>query len=74
LAAKRRFQHQVVVYVIVNVFLVVIWATSDQGFFWPIWSIAGWGLGLAFQAWSTYGNRAPTEEAIQREMRRSQPS
>jgi hypothetical protein len=34
--------------------------------------LAGWGIGLAFNAWDAYGrgNRGITEEEIQREMDR----
>lgn len=33
-------------YVVVNVFLVLIWAVGGFGYFWPIWPILGWGLGV----------------------------
>jgi hypothetical protein len=34
--------------VIVMAFLVVIWLlTSPGGYFWPIWPMLGWGIGLA---------------------------
>ena len=34
------------------------------------WVLAGWGIGLAFNAWEAYGrgNRAISEDEIQREM------
>src|SRR3954451_13515346 len=38
------------VYVAVNLFLVAIWAITGGGYFWPIWPILGWGLGLACYA------------------------
>ena len=34
------------VYVSVFALLVVIWAATGLGYFWPIWPAAGWGLGL----------------------------
>ena len=34
-------------YLLVNVFLIAIWAVSGGGYFWPIWSILGWGLAVA---------------------------
>lgn len=67
---KRDVRNHVVIYVVVNAMLVVIWAASGAGYFWPIWSIAGWGIGLAFHAWSTYGERPITEEAIREETER----
>jgi len=52
----------------VNTLLVVIWAMSGSGYFWPIWPIAGWGVGLAFNAWSAYFEKPISEEDIRREM------
>jgi hypothetical protein len=37
--------------VVVNLVLVGIWALSRGGYFWPIWVIMGWSVGLAFNAW-----------------------
>ncbi len=39
-----------VVYLLVNVMLIGIWAASGGGYFWPIWTILGWGIGLAGHA------------------------
>jgi len=66
--AKREFKTHLAVYLIVNTLLVVIWAMSGAGFFWPIWPIAGWGVGLAFNAWSAYFEKPISEEDIRREM------
>lgn len=66
--AKRDFKNHVAIYVIVNTMLVVIWSLSTGGYFWPIWSIAGWGIGLAFNAWSVYYEKPITEDDIRREM------
>ena len=49
---KRDFRNHVAAYVLVDALLVTIWAFSGGGYFWPIWSIAGWGIGLAFNAWA----------------------
>jgi class 3 adenylate cyclase len=38
------------VYVVVNVMLVAIWAASGGGYFWPIWPLLGWGIGLGCHA------------------------
>lgn len=69
--AKRDFKSHVAVYFIVNAMLVVIWAASGAGYFWPIWPIAGWGVGLAFNAWSVYFERPISEDEIRHEMERS---
>lgn len=33
-------------YVLVNVLLVAIWAATGAEYFWPMWVILGWGIGL----------------------------
>ena len=33
-------------YVGVSVMLVVIWALTGADYFWPIWPILGWGIGV----------------------------
>jgi len=38
------------VYVLVNLMLVAIWAAGGGGYFWPIWPILGWGIGLGAHA------------------------
>jgi class 3 adenylate cyclase len=40
----------VTIYVVVNVMLIAIWAASGGGYFWPIWSMLGWGIGLGGHA------------------------
>ena len=35
------------IYSVVVVFLVLIWALSGGGYFWPVWPAVGWGLGVA---------------------------
>lgn len=67
--AKRNFQTHIVVYLVVNVALIGIWAATGAGYFWPIWSIGGWGIGLFFDGWNSYRDARPiTEGDIQREM------
>ena len=48
--AKKEFVWHLASYVLVNIFLVFIYITTSgfMGYFWPIWPITGWGLGLAF--------------------------
>ena len=66
--AKRDFLRGVLIYLVTNAFLVVVWAMSGGGYFWPVWPIAGWALGLAYQAWNVYGTKPISEDEIQREM------
>ena len=66
---KREFKTHVVSYVVVNLFLIGVWAVSGGGYFWPGWVMAGWGIGLVLHGWQTYrGERPITEQDIQREM------
>src|SRR3954454_10907646 len=37
-------------YLLVNLLLIGIWAASGGGYFWPIWPILGWGIGVACHA------------------------
>jgi hypothetical protein len=69
LTKKREFYAHVLAYVLVNAGLVVIWAMTGAGFFWPVFPILGWGIGLVFHAWDTYAG-GPKEARIQREMER----
>jgi hypothetical protein len=70
LKKKREFYQHLVAYVLVNTFLVAIWALSSAGFFWPVFPILGWGIGLAFHAWDTFSRPAFSEDKIRREMDR----
>jgi hypothetical protein len=70
LKKKRDFKAHVLMYVTVNAFLVVIWAVSDSGFFWPIFPILGWGIGVVANAWEVYGRKPISEEEIRREVDR----
>lgn len=56
--AKRRaaFKISAFTYIAVNCMLIAIWYfTSGTGsYFWPIWSMLGWGFGLAMQYFHAY--------------------
>jgi len=71
LKKRRDFRGHVLIYVLVNAFLVVIWAiTGTDGFFWPLFVIGAWGIGLVMNAWDVYWRREITEDDIQREIER----
>jgi hypothetical protein len=68
---KRGLQAHVLAYVVVNLFLNAVWFTGGLGsFYWPLIPLFGWGIGLAFHIWDVYSPAQPTEERIEREMRR----
>lgn len=48
----RRFYSDALIYGVVNLGLILIWAISGGGYFWPIWVIIGWGIGLGIHAFS----------------------
>ena len=68
LERKQAFRTQIVMYVLVNALLVVIWAVTDAGFFWPIFPIVGWGIGLGAQAYGIYGQKQISEADIDQEV------
>ncbi|MGZ4773429.1 MAG: 2TM domain-containing protein, partial [Ilumatobacteraceae bacterium] len=43
---RRGLQGGFVAYVVINAFLVGVWALSGRGYFWPVWVIGGWGVGM----------------------------
>jgi hypothetical protein len=66
---KRRIRIDLVTYVVVNLFLIVVWAVTGFGYFWPGWVLAGWGVLLGLDIWSAYSRRPITDDDIQRELR-----
>jgi hypothetical protein len=71
LEQKREFWGHLFVYFAVNALLVIVWATTDGGgYFWPVWPMAGWGIGIAVHAFETF-RRPIDEDAIRREMERT---
>ena len=70
LQSRRDLSAHVVVYVVVNAFLIGIWAFTGRGYFWPGWVIGGWGIGLALNAWDVLLRRPVTEADIDEELRR----
>ena len=66
--AKKAFRNHAATYVIINLFMIGIWAASGAGTFWPFWVIVPWGVGLAFHGWNVYGDRPITEKDIEKEL------
>ena len=49
LARKRvDFRRHLVVYFVTNAVLWTIWLVTGQGYLWPVWPLAGWGIGVLF--------------------------
>jgi hypothetical protein len=71
LKKRRDFHGHLLVYVLVNAFLVVIWSvTMPGGFFWPVFIMVGWGIGVVLNAWDVYFAGDFGEEQIEREIDR----
>jgi hypothetical protein len=71
LKKRRDFHGHVLIYLLVNAFLVVIWAvTSPGGFFWPVFILVGWGIGVVMNAWDVYFAEDFGEDDIAREVER----
>ena len=71
LKKRRDFHGHLLIYFLVNAFLVVIWAvTTPSGFFWPIFPIVGWGIGVVMNAWDVYFAEDLSEDQIQDEIER----
>jgi hypothetical protein len=65
------FRTHLLMYVMVNLVLVVIWAMTSGTFFWPIFPIVGWGIGIAAHAWDAFGPvDVVSEDRVRREMER----
>jgi hypothetical protein len=52
--AEKGFGAHATSYVLVMAFLVTIWLlTTPGGYFWPMWPMLGWGIGLASHGLAT---------------------
>lgn len=65
--ARRNLQGTFIAYLVINAFLVGVWALTGAGYFWPAWIMAGWGVGLLLGLWSYW--RGPVTDAdVDREL------
>jgi vacuolar-type H+-ATPase subunit I/STV1 len=70
LRVRAGFWSHLLMFLTVNTVIVVIWAVTSGGFFWPVFPIVGWGIGLIANAWDTFGPDLVSEERIRREIER----
>ena len=67
---RRGFYSHLTAYVLVNLMLVAIWYFTGAGYFWPMWVMLFWGIGLIFNAVAVFlkhdigGERAAIEKEI----------
>ncbi len=70
---RRDFYGHLLIYTLVNGFLVMIWAITDpHAFFWPVFPIGIWGIIVVMNAWDVFWRPGVTEEDIKREVKRQQ--
>ena len=73
LKKRRDFLGHLLVYLLVNAAFVGVWTVNgSHGFFWPIFLMAFWGIGVVMNAWDAYFVDDFSEESIRRQMRRLQ--
>lgn len=54
LRRRRAFTAHLIPYLAVNTFLIVLNLVTTPRYFWAIYPISGWGLGLFFHGWAAY--------------------
>lgn len=69
--ARQHFAMHLLFFLVMGVFFVTMWARSGATFFWPVWPLLGWGIGIASHALHVFGWARPiSEDRIQREIHR----
>jgi hypothetical protein len=66
---RRGLQGGFAAYVVVNAFLVSVWALTGAGYFWPAWIMAAWGVGMLLGLWD-YLRGPVTDAQVDAELRR----
>jgi len=67
----RDFGSQVLAYVIGSIVFIIIWAVQGRGFFWPIYPLLVWGLGLSVQHFTVVIRGQITDEDVQSKLNRN---
>ena len=70
LEERRDFWSHLVAYLVINTFLIGVWAFTGAGYFWPAWVLAGWGIGLVLHAWNVFFRHPITEAEVEEEVRK----
>ncbi|CUU58148.1 2TM domain-containing protein [Parafrankia irregularis] len=59
-AVKWGLWSHVISYVVIVLVQIVLWALlTPDIFFWPLWSIVAWGIGLGFHVWAVRSRLLP---------------
>lgn len=67
---KHSFWVHAFTYLVVNAMIVLVWLMTGVGFFWPIFIIGFWGMGVVIHGYNAYRGSVYTEEEVQRELER----
>jgi fatty acid desaturase len=67
---RRALQGGLMAFVVINLFLVGVWALTGGGYFWPAWVIGGWGAAMLLGLWD-YLRGPVTEVNIDDELNRA---
>jgi hypothetical protein len=72
LARKRvEFRTHLIVYCVINSVLWALWFITGKGYPWPVWPLAGWGVGLFFHYMFDYRpSRLLSEEEEYKKLKR----
>jgi Domain of unknown function (DUF1707)/2TM domain len=54
-AAKAALIRSLLWFGMVSVILLVVWAVTGAGYFWPVWPILGFMIAIAWQLFNLYG-------------------
>ncbi len=68
---KKGFFMHLAVYICVNIFLVIIWAATGDGFPWFVFPLGGWGIGILFHFLGVFVFTRQTEwerKAVEKEV------
>lgn len=56
---RLNFYKNLIAFVIINTALIIINLLTSPEHLWFYWPLLGWGIGLAFQAFSTFSTFSP---------------
>jgi hypothetical protein len=70
---KKRlgFYLHLVIYMVVNFFLIIIHFSTASPYFWPKWPMMGWGIGLLFHGLGVFlfsGKSHIIRQMVEKEM------
>lgn len=71
---RRAFKAHLIPFLAVNTFLIVLNLITSPGYFWAIFPLLGWGLGLFFQALSAYQTEGEAYEQAYEQWKKRQSS